>query len=349
MNKKTLGLLAALCLGAATGCGATKSTVGLGYSAEFKYTADNVETEDKNEENGQLDLTTAFAAFNKKGEVVDVRFDVVQIKVVANEAKDGLTLTNKNVDEAHSVTSKLELGLGYNMKGVSAIGKEVDEQIEAFADWCVGKTVEEIVAGTTGAGHGVAINDELKTSVTIGVDAFEAALKNAYETRTEATYKISKDAKAGIAMQSGLAYNYDNPTKEISVAVAGVMANEGTTEAVQLDEVVVPVAIAENRALSLDSSSKYVQNGVVTSKKDLGDKYAMKSTSANIGKIEGGAEWDEQATTIETATTGKTATEIKALVAGEGELAGATMTVTNYLAAIAKATDYAAKDLISAR
>lgn len=337
MNKKVLGLLAALALGTLAGCGTTKSTVGLGYNAAFDGAK------------GQLDLTTAFAAFNNKGEVVDVRFDVVQVKVAANEAKDGLTLTNKNVDASGSVTSKLELGLGYNMKGVSVIGKEVDEQIEAFADWCVGKTVEEVVAGTPGAGHGVAINEELASSVTIGVDAFEAALKNAYETKTESTYKISKKATAGIAMQSGLAYNYGKPTKEISVSVAGVMANEGKTEAVELDEVVVPVAVAADGALSLDTTSKYVQNGVVTSKKDLGDKYAMKSTSAGIGKIEGGAEWDEQAVAIETAATGKTATEIKALVAGEGELAGATMTVTSYLAAIAKATDYAAKALISAR
>lgn len=342
MNKKTLGLLAALCLGAATGCGATKSTVGLGYDVSFKYTADKVETTDKNEELGQIDLTTAFAAFNKKGEVVDVRFDVVQIKFVANEAKDGLTLTNKNVDASYSVTSKLELGLGYNMKGASAIEKEVDEQIEAFADWCVGKTVEEVIAGTPGAGHGEAVNEELATSVTITVDAFEAALKNAYETRTETTYKISKDAKAGIAMQSGLAYNYNKPTKEVSVAVAGVMAKEGVTEAVELDEIVVPVAIADDRTLTVDTSSKYAKNGI-TSKKDLGDAYAMKPASP-IEK-----EWDEQCEAIETAATGKTVEEIKAFEAGKGELAEATMTITNYVAAIAKATEYAAKDLISAR
>ena len=337
MNKKTLGLLTALCLSAAVGCGeTTKCTVGLGYDASFDAAK------------GQLDLTTAFASFKGK-KIVDVRFDVVQVKVTANEAKDGLTLTNKNIDESYSVTSKLELGLGYNMKGASAIGKEVDEQIEAFADWCVGKTVKKVIAGTPGAGHGEAVNEELATSVTITVDAFEAALQNAFDTRTEDKFEISATATAGIAMQSGLAYNYGNPTKEISVAVAGVMANNGKTEAVKMDEIVVPVAIAADGALSLDTGSKYVQNGVVTSKKDLHELYAMKETSKNIGKIEGGAEWDEQAAAIEAAATGKTAEEIKALVAGEGELTGATMTITNYTAAIAKATNYAGKTLISAR
>ena len=130
MNKKTLGLLAVVCLSGVTGCGAKTYSVGLGYSASFKA--------------GQLDVTTAVAAFDKDGKVYDVRFDVVQVKFTANEAKDGLTLTNKNVDVNGSVTTKLELGLGYNMLNSSAIKKECDEQIEAFADWCVGKTAEEV-------------------------------------------------------------------------------------------------------------------------------------------------------------------------------------------------------------
>ena len=122
-----------------------------------------------------------------------------------------------------------------------------------------------------------------------------------------------------------------------------IVPEEGKVVAASIDAIVVPVAIAEDRALTVDTNSKYVVDGKVTSKKDLGDAYAMRPASP-IEK-----EWDEQAAAIETAATGKTAEEVKALVAGEDELAEATMTVTSYLAAIAKATDYAAKDLISAR
>ena len=61
------------------------------------------------------------------------------------------------------------------------------------------------------------------------------------------------------------------------------------------------------------------------------------------------AEWNEQAAVIEAAATGKTAETVKTLVAGEGELAGATMTVTSYLKAIAKAATYAEKTVIAAR
>lgn len=45
--------------------------------------------------------------------------------------------------------------------------------------------------------------------------------------------------------------------------------------------------------------STYVKDDKITTKKTLGDDYAMKETSANIGVIPGGAEWDEQINTLE--------------------------------------------------
>jgi len=340
MNKKALGLLVALSLGAIAGCGNNNSTsssatvaekysVGLGYTESFKA--------------GQLDVTTAFAAFDKDGKVFDVRFDVVQVKFTANEAKDGLTLTNTNIDADYSVTTKLELGSAYNMQGSSYIGKEVNEQIEAFADFCVGKTVEEVIAATVNPGHssdGTPVCDDLAGKVTITVDGFEAALAKAFATKSEATYELS--GTAGVAMKSGLAYNYDKPTKELDVTVAGAFAKDGKVEVALFDSVIYPVAIAEDGTTSTDTSSKYIKDGRVVSKKDLGDDYAMRPASPIK------AEWDEQAAVIEAACAGKTADQIKALVAGEGELAGATMTVNSYLTAIAKAAVYAEKAVINA-
>ena len=43
----------------------------------------------------------------------------------------------------------------------------------------------------------------------------------------------------------------------------------------------------------------YVQNEVNTTKKALGEDYGMRETSANIGVIEGGAEWYEQIEVLE--------------------------------------------------
>lgn len=327
MKKTKLLLLAALLVsGSLVSCGgkAEKMTVGVGYSGSFNATK------------GQLDLTAAFVAFNSKGVIVDSRLDVVQVKVAANEAKDGLTLTNKNVDANHSVTSKLELGPAYGMLDSSAIHKEVDEQIEAFADWTVGKTVEEVKSKVIpGSGHGTPVAEDLTTSVTISVDAFVSAVECAYANKSTVEYDVVKDAKAGIGMISGLAYNYGKPTKELDVVVGGAMVKDGKVVAATFDQVVFPVAIAEDGTLSGDTTAKYFKDGNLKSKKVLGDGYAMKPASP-ISK-----EWFEQAAVIDAACAGKTATEITALEKGKGELSGATMTVSSYLSAIAKAVNYA--------
>ena len=316
---------------ASCGGSAKEVTVGIGYSGSFAESYGNM----------QLDLSAAMVSFEADGTIVDARIDVVQVKVGANEAKDGLELKNTNVVDG-SVTTKLELGKDYNMKGSSGIGKEVDAQIEAFADWCVGKKYNEIAGQLIpGSGHGTAVHEELTSSVTITVDAFVAAIESAWENRSATAYTVSKDAKIGIAMKSGLAFNYGNPTKEISIDVAGTVVEGGKVVASAIDAIVYPVAIAEDGTMSTDTASKYIgSDGLVISKKTLGDDYAMKPASP-VGK-----EWWEQAAIIEAAAIGKTSAEISALVKNEGDLVGATMTLDSYTAMLAKSATYAEKDVI---
>ena len=60
------------------------------------------------------------------------------------------------------------------------------------------------------------------------------------------------------------------------------------------------VYVDENGMIkSVFIDSTYDKDGVNTTKKALGDDYAMKETSANIGVIPGGAEWYEQVEKIE--------------------------------------------------
>ena len=336
MKKSKLLLAAALLVsGSLVSCGdkgPAKMTVGTGYSATFE----NKAATDWAPAMSQVDLTAAFASFDKDGKVIDARFDVVQLKFVANEAKDGLTLLNTNVDASYSVTSKLELGDAYAMRAKSGIGKEVDEQIEAFADWTVGKTVAEVKANVAAEhGYGVAPHADLASSCTIVVHAFVEALELAYNNKTATTYDVVEGAQAGIALQSGLAYNYGKPTKELDVVVAGAMVKDGKVVAGTFDEVVYPVEIAEDGALSGDTSSKYLKNGL-KSKKVLKDAYAMQPAS----ELEKG-EWYQQAEVLDAAVVGLGQAEITALVKGEGALAGCTMTASSYLAAYAKAVKYA--------
>lgn len=55
----------------------------------------------------------------------------------------------------------------------------------------------------------------------------------------------------------------------------------------------------EGSIKSVFIDSTYIKDEIVATKKSLGDKYGMKSASSKGGKIEGGAEWYQQANTLE--------------------------------------------------
>ena len=310
--------------------------VGIGYTYTYKWNpavADDPTTE-KNETAtayGQVDFTTAFVAFYADGTISDARIDVVQIKAEA-AAEGGLQIkTGTKLDDAKSVRTKLELGTEYNMVAFGGSIAEVDAQIEFFADWTVGQTLEEVNA----KGHGIAHHEELEGSCTISCGDFVAAMQSAWANKTAETYEFA--GEAGIAMVSGLGNNYG--TWEMTADVAGVLADNGTVVAAQVDALVLELAVAEDGTISVKEGSKYVENNKLVSKKQLGDKYAM--AERNEGQAGCTLEWYEQAEIIEEAALDKTAQEITALVKNEGDLAGATIYLSNYLAALAKATTYA--------
>lgn len=90
-------------------------------------------------------------------------------------------------------------------------------------------------------------------------------------------------------------------------------------------------------------------------KKELKEKYGMKSVSAQMGKISGGAEWYEQIAAFEQFCTGKTADEVAGIEteknaegglspkAGSDLAAGCTMAIGDFQAAVKKACENAAE------
>ena len=126
-------------------------------------------------------MSGAGAEADKAGSVTvntTVSFDIAQNKV-GFDATGALTgeLTGEH-------PTKKELGDGYGMKAASGIGKEWFEQAEALEDWCVGKTVEEVVTMPTydkGDGHHTQVPDDvdLKTGCTIDMGSFLNALQKA--------------------------------------------------------------------------------------------------------------------------------------------------------------------------
>ena len=170
MTAATAALMLSLSAGAlaASGLGSVTTMSGAGAEADKA---------------GSVTINTTMCALelDDAGKITAVSFDIAQNKV-GFDATGALTgeLTGEH-------PTKKELGDGYGMKAASGIGKEWFEQAEALEDWCVGKTVEEVVTMPTydkGDGRHTQVPDDvdLKTGCTIDMGSF---LRRAPESRRQ--------------------------------------------------------------------------------------------------------------------------------------------------------------------
>ena len=310
MKKSKLLLIpAVLALGSLASCGGTKEvSLGLGYVASFGESHGTM----------QLEVSVASAGFDKDGKVVDARFDTIQVKHAAvKNADETFTFSTSSLTNDNGVKSKLELGKDYGMKDDSKLGIEVDTQIETFADFCVGKTVEEIKAAKSVEG------------VSIVVSSYVSALEKAYASKREAvSYK--GELKAGVGMAGTL-----SAKGEAAITVNASLVSDSKVVASYTDCVVHQVSAAvegEKVVISSKEGQKYVVDGKITSKYDLHSAYGMIEDDKNKLHLE----WDAQAENFDAAVVGKTAEEIKALT----EIEGCTIVATGLIAAAAEAVTY---------
>ncbi|MDD2429396.1 MAG: hypothetical protein PHQ85_07410, partial [Eubacteriales bacterium] len=136
-------------------------------------------TDATDEKNGtaQVNTTVCSLTLDAQGKIRSVTWDVQQT-MVQFDARGKVTVPEEFL-------TKLEKGDAYNMRGASAIGKEWFEQIEAFAAFAVGKTVEEVMnipVVARDADHTQVPDVEaIKASVTITVGDYLASLQKAAE------------------------------------------------------------------------------------------------------------------------------------------------------------------------
>jgi hypothetical protein len=127
----------------------------------------------------QVNTTVCSLVLDAEGKIKSVSWDVQQTKI--QFGVDG----KANVPAPETLLSKLEKGDAYGMRKASAIGKEWFEQIAAFAEYCIGKTVEEVLAIEVmqrDENHtAVPAVEDLKASVTITVGDYLASLQKAAE------------------------------------------------------------------------------------------------------------------------------------------------------------------------
>lgn len=133
--------------------------------------ADSTEADDGKE--GVAKVNTTVAAVTWKDDLITgCTIDSVQTEVSFDET--GLITSDIFAPQP----TKNELGDAYGMGEVSPIGKEWDQQVEAFCAYISGKTVEQVM--------GIAVDErtapkeaDLKTSVTIAVGPFQSLVQKA--------------------------------------------------------------------------------------------------------------------------------------------------------------------------
>lgn len=124
-----------------------------------------------------VNTTMCAVTLDDAGKITAIKFDVVQ-------PKGAFDATGAAADFNAEPQTKKELKEGYGMVKASAIGKEWYEQAAALEAWCIGKTVDEVLAMKTfdrGDGHHTMVPDEpdLKTGCTVSVGDYLKALAKA--------------------------------------------------------------------------------------------------------------------------------------------------------------------------
>lgn len=316
-----VGLLA---LTGLTGCAAPKTyKFGTGSSTTVSGRAATADAA------GRVQVTSVYAAvlLDDAGKIVYVDIDAAQ--------NQGTFDAMGAIVAAEAAPTKTEKAGDYGMKGNSAIGKEWFEQMAALEAYMVGKTIEEIKAipvEEKDASHkAVPTGEDLKTSVSISIEGYvaavEAAVKNAVEVKG-----VAKVGVGSVTSVSGRAATADAAGRiQTNVTFMGVaMDKDGKVLVSLLD-------VAQNQG-TFDAMGAVVAANAAPTKKEKGADYGMKGASA-IGK-----EWFEQAAGLEAYLVGKTAAEVEAIeIDGEGVVVAEDLKtsisvgIDEYLAAFAKA------------
>lgn len=279
----------------------------------------------------QVDSTVAAVLVGEDGKIISCKLDVAQNKVAVKA--DG------SFDTTATFKSKQELKEDYNMKGASPIGKEWYEQANAFADYVVGMTAEEVRAIETNPdAHNGPVDADIAASCTMSVTAFIEAIAQATEN-AQALGAFADDTLAlGLCTEfsSSAVQPADNEGE-------GLVQTDTTYAAVTTDadgKITSSIWDCTQAKFDVTEAGEVTSKGDIVSKQDQKEAYNMKGASG-IGK-----EWYEQANAYAAWLVGKTAADVAAVETdAEGHngptdadiAASCTMNVLDFNAAVEKA------------
>ncbi len=282
-----------------TGTQAATDTVKTGFAVLSSI----AKSADAGEKDGlaQIDSMIAAVTVDKDGKIAKCIIDAVQTKV--NFSAQGKILTDLKTE----YKTKNELGEEYGMKKASKIGKEWNEQAAAFANYVVGKTLDQ-VKGIAVNEEGTAGDAELASSVTVHIGDFiavtEKAVLNAQDMGAKAGDKL------GLGVSTNIAKSTDAGEKE-GLAQAYSMYTVSTFDA--NGKITSSIIDGSQTNVNFSKEGKITSDLTVAfkTKNELGDAYGMKKAS-KIGK-----EWNEQAEAFAKYAVGKTVDEVKGIAVSE--------------------------------
>lgn len=314
--KKFLSLLLALCMivpFAALAEEAAAVKTGLSFTTSLTSSKDG---------QAQADIALTAVAVDDNGVITACVIDMIQGKV-AFDATGKVTS-----DKAAEVKSKLELGDAYGMRVASSISAEWNEQANAFAAWCVGKTAEQLQAAELNEKGQVV---DVVASCTLTANEF---LPGVLDAVAKAEHR---GAKAGDVLKLVQVSNIAD-SKDATAEAAGLAQVYTTAAMFTLNGDVITSAYidAVQAKVNFDAAGKITTDLTVTpqTKNELKEDYGMKAVSP-IGK-----EWYEQAAGFCAFITGKTLNEAIAIARNPAEtdvVASCTIGVEDFLMLIVKA------------
>lgn len=248
----------------------------------------------------QADVTIAAVGFDKDGKVASITIDVAQTKV---EFDKELKVTS---DKTKEYPSKLELGADYGMGKASSIQKEWNEQAEAFGQWMIGKTVDEIKGLNLKEGRPDV--PELTSAVTVTVGGYIEAVEEAWNNSVDATGAETVGLGIKTFINKSKDLGTDANGKEI--LPAGQVDTYMTATAFDKDGKVVATIIDNAQVkVAFDAEGKVTSDKAVApkTKVELGNDYGMGKASS-IQK-----EWFEQIAEFGNWMAGKSIDEIMGL------------------------------------
>ncbi len=277
---------------------------------------------------GQVDSTVVAVTVDKDGKIVKCAIDAAQTKI--NFSAAGKLTTDLKTE----FKSKQELKTEYGLGKASKIGKDWNEQADAFAKYVVGKTVAE-VKGIAVNAEGVPSDKELSATVTIHIGDFTAAIEKAVNNAKDLGAKAGD--KLGLGVTTNISKSTDAGEKD---GVAQAYSNYTATTFGADGKVTSCIIDASQSDVKFSKAGKITSDlkAPLKSKIELGADYGL----AKASKIK--KEWFEQTEALAKYVVGKTVDEIKGIavnaegVPSQAELTSSvTIHIGDYQAVIAKA------------